>query len=412
MDLEKSAIEKPVRMPSWLLSLLPLLLLGLLAWVFSVANPLALFTANVPPIEQLSVERVLLTPDGFELRLLNSGPMTVSIAQVTVDDAYWQFTQEPAGPLPRLGRASLTIPFHWVANDLYNIRLVTSTGLTFDAEVPIATQTPIPGRREFLAYGLLGVYIGIIPIGIGLLWFPAMKRMERRWLNAVLALTIGLLVFLLIDTLLEVIEIGAKVPGVFQGIPLALFAALLSWLAIIALSSLRKKGSTQTKSPRGLPLALLIAAGIGLHNLGEGLSVGAAFSLGEAALGTFLVVGFILHNVTEGIGIAAPLIPGSGDADVDETKSPGLGTFLLLLLISGGPAILGAWIGGFAYSPVLSTLFLGVGLGAIWQVIVEVVGLLRRSATAEKTGWINALNLGGFAAGLAIMYLTAFLVKF
>ncbi len=412
MNLEKSAIEKPVRMPSWLLSLLPLLLLGLLAWAFSLANPLALFTANLPPVEQLAVERVLLTPGGFELRLLNSGPMPVSIAQVTVDDAYWQFKQEPAGPLPRLGRANLTIPFHWVVNDLYHIRLVTSTGLTFDAEVPVATQTPVPGGREFLAYGLLGIYIGIIPIGIGLLWFPAMKRMERRWLNAVLALTIGLLVFLLIDTLLEVIEIGAKVPGVFQGIPLALFAALLSWLAIITLSSLRKKGSTQTKSPRGFQLALLIAAGIGLHNLGEGLSVGAAFSLGEAALGTFLVVGFILHNVTEGIGIAAPLIPGSGDADTDEAKGPGLGSFLVLLLVSGGPAILGAWIGGFAYSPVLSTLFLGVGLGAIWQVIVEVVGLLRRSAAAEKTGWINALNLGGFAAGLAIMYLTAFLVKF
>src|SRR3990172_6798126 len=114
MTLEKSAIEKPVRMPSWLLSLLPLLLLGLLAWVFSLANPLALFTANLPPVEQIAVERVLLTREGFELRLLNSGPLPVSIAQVTVDDAYWQFTQEPAGPLPRLGRANLTIPFHWV----------------------------------------------------------------------------------------------------------------------------------------------------------------------------------------------------------------------------------------------------------------------------------------------------------
>lgn len=412
MDIEKSTLIKPLRMPSWLLSLLPLLLLGLLAWVFSLANPLSLFTANLPPVEQLSVERVLLSEDGFELRLLNSGPSAVSIAQVTVDDAFWQFNQEPAGVLPRLSRATLTIPFHWVANDLYNIRLITSTGLTFDAEVPVATQTPIPGGREFLAYGLLGVYIGIIPIAIGLLWFPAMRRMQRRWLNAVLALTIGLLVFLLIDTLLEVIEIGGTVPGVFQGVPLALFAALLSWLAIVALGSLRKNKSGETKALRGFPLAFLIAASIGLHNLGEGLSVGAAFSLGEAALGTFLVVGFILHNVTEGIGIAAPLLPANRDATEETPTNPSLGAFLALLLVSGGPAILGAWIGGFAYSPVLSTLFLGIGLGAIWQVIVEVVGLLRRSAAAEKTNWINGLNLGGFAAGLAIMYLTAFLVKF
>jgi len=93
MDIDKPTLVKPLRMPSWLLSLLPLLLLGLLAWVFSLANPLALFTANVPPVEQLSVERVLLSEDGFELRLLNSGPSPVSIAQVTVDDAFWQFNQ-------------------------------------------------------------------------------------------------------------------------------------------------------------------------------------------------------------------------------------------------------------------------------------------------------------------------------
>ena len=227
----------------------------------------------------------MLSRDGFELRLLNSGPTPVNIAQVTVDDAFWQFTQEPAGVLPRLGRATLTIPFHWVANDLYNIRLITSTGLTFDAAVPVATQTPVAGGREFLAYGLLGIYIGIVPIAIGLLWFPAMRRMPKRWLNAVLALTIGLLVFLLIDTLLEVIEIGGKVPAVFQGVPLALFSALLAWLAIMALSSLRKKSSGEAKALRGFPLALLIAASIGLHNLGEGLSVGAAFLIGRSGAG-------------------------------------------------------------------------------------------------------------------------------
>ena len=146
MDIDKSTMVKPVRMPSWLLSLLPLVLLGLLAWVFSLTNPLSLFTANLPPVEQVSVERVVLSRDGFELRLLNSGPTPVNIAQVTVDDAFWQFTQEPAGVLPRLGRATLTIPFHWVANDLYNIRLITSTGLTFDAAVPVATQNS-GGRR-------------------------------------------------------------------------------------------------------------------------------------------------------------------------------------------------------------------------------------------------------------------------
>lgn len=413
MEINKSAARMSLRTPRWLLSFLPLLLLGLLAWVFSLTNPLGLFTANVPPIEQISVSRTLVKPEGFELQLLNSGPEPVSISQITVDDAYWQFSQEPAGSIPRLGRATLTIPYQWFPSDLYRIRMITSTGLTFDAEVPVAVETPAPGMRQFLAYGLLGVYIGIIPIAIGLLWYPAMKRMSRRWLGAILALTVGLLVFLLIDTLLEVIEIGGTIPGVFQGVPLALFAALISWLGILALGSLRRKSDTHTVKPRGFTLAFLIAASIGLHNLGEGLSVGAAFSLGEAALGTFLVIGFILHNVTEGIGIAAPLLPATTPSEEDNSPTgPKLGSFLILLLVSGGPAILGAWLGGFAYSPVISTLFLGIGLGAIWQVIVEVVGLLRRSANADKNSWISALNLGGFAAGIAIMYLTAFLVKF
>jgi TM2 domain-containing membrane protein YozV len=98
---------------------------------------------------------------------------------------------------------------------------------------------------------------------------------------------------------------------------------------------------------------------------------------------------------------------------VEATPStPGIGTFLLLAAVAGVPAILGAWIGGFAFSPLLATIFLGIGVGAIWQVVVEVVNLLRRYAEREGTSWISWLNLAGFVLGLAIMYFTAFLVKF
>ncbi len=155
--------------------------------------------------------------------------------------------------------------------------------------------------------------------------------------------------------------------------------------------------------------------GIGLHNLGEGLAIGAAFALGEAALGSFLVIGFTLHNITEGIGIAAPLIPASdqeqGGADA-QPAGPRLRTFIWLTLLAGAPAILGAWVGGFAFLPVLATLFLGIGLGAIWQVIVEVGSLLRNFANQEDAPLVSWINLAGFLAGLLIMYLTAFLVEF
>jgi zinc transporter, ZIP family len=210
------------------------------------------------------------------------------------------------------------------------------------------------------------------------------------------------------------LETGAKLPGVFQGIPLALFAALLTWLAIVAVSA-RQNGRNEASGSakaKGAFLATLIALSIGLHNFGEGLAVGAAFALGEAALGSFLVIGFILHNITEGIGIAAPLVSNRRSEEDLGRATPSLITFAGLALLAGFPAVLGTWIGGFAFSPLLGTIFLGVGLGAIWQVIVEVTALLRRYAERENMPWVSWLNLGGFLLGLAIMYFTAFLVKF
>jgi zinc transporter ZupT len=241
-----------------------------------------------------------------------------------------------------------------------------------------------------------------------------MKRMRRKWLGFILALTVGLLVFLLVDTFLEVLETGAKLPGVFQGVPLALFAALLTWLAIMAVSAMqnRRNAAAGNVRAKGAFLATLIALSIGLHNFGEGLAVGAAFALGEAALGSFLVIGFILHNITEGIGIAAPLVSNRRSDEEPARAAPSLLTFSGLALLAGFPAVLGTWIGGFAFSPLLGTIFLGIGLGAIWQVIVEVTALLRRYAERENMHWVSWLNLAGFMLGLAIMYFTAFLVKF
>lgn len=423
MIIERETPEKAQnapRVPAWVSTVAPLLVIGLLVLAFTLTNPLALFTTNLPPVEILSFERIRVTEDGFQVTLVNSGPHPVTIAQVQVDDAYWQFTAAPAVEIPRFGRATLTIPYPWVETEPHVVRVLTSTGLTFEGDLAVATLTPAPGQREFLAYGLLGVYVGIIPVGLGLLWYPAMRRMGRRWLGFLLALTIGLLVFLLIDTFFEVLEIGAELPGVFQGVPLALFAALLTWLAITAIGSRQKprgQSGQASKLPRsGLYLAGLIALSIGLHNFGEGLAVGAAFALGEAALGSFLVIGFILHNITEGIGIAAPLVPTrkTEDTEMAEAKKtqPGLKAFAGLALLAGFPAVLGAWIGGFAFSPLLGTVFLGIGLGAIWQVIVEVTALLRRYAERDGAPFISWLNLAGFFLGLAIMYFTAFLVKF
>jgi zinc transporter ZupT len=391
--------------------------------LFTTINPLAMFNTRLPPVENLSIGRIRVVESGFEVSVLNSGPHPVRIAQVMVDDAYWQFSMQPAGELARFGRATLHIPYQWLYAEPHQIQVITGTGLSFAGSVGLATLTPRPGQREFAGYGLLGIYVGVIPVSLGLLWYPAMKRIGRRWLGFLLALTVGLLVFLLVDTFLEILELGAELPGVFQGIPLAIFSALLTWLAIMAISAMQNRRQEGGGSVRasGLFLASLIALSIGLHNFGEGLAVGAAFALGEAALGSFLVIGFILHNITEGIGIAAPLVPSrrveeeagrGGPARSGPQGGPSIITFAGLALLAGFPAVLGTWIGGFAFSPLLGTVFLGIGLGAIWQVVVEVTALLRRYAERDHTSWVSWINLGGFLLGLAIMYFTAFLVKF
>ena len=408
--------ESTSRIPLWVSALLPLVALALLLSVFAFGNPLAMFTAELPPIEDLTFERARVVESGFEVTLINSGPDPVNVAQVLVDEAYWNYSIEPSNTIPRLGRAELHIPYPWVETEPHEIVVITDSGTTFAREVELATLTPTAGITEFLAYALLGIYVGVIPVALGMLWYPAMRRLGQRWMGAILALTLGLLVFLLIDTLLEALEIAAMLPDVFQGVALVLFSALLTWLALLAVRS-RGGGLSKLGLTPGLVVAILIALGIGLHNLGEGLAIGAAFALGEAALGSFLVIGFTLHNVTEGIAIAAPLVPGAVEEDSQATeerpsKAPGFWTFAGLALLAGAPAILGAWIGGFAFNPVLTAIFLGIGVGAIWQVIVVVGEFLRRNADRKDQPVVTWPNVGGFLLGLGIMYLTAFLVSF
>jgi zinc transporter ZupT len=412
----------------WFWILVPLLAIGLMLVFFAFGNPLSIFTADLPPIEDLTIERIRVLESGFEVALVNGGPDQVTVAQVLVDDAYWSHKVIPSATIPRLGRARMEIPYPWVESEPHDIVVITSTGVTFTAEVPVAVLTPTPGLDEFLAYGLLGIYVGIIPVALGMLFYPAMRLMGRKWLGALLALTVGLLIFLLVDTFLEALELSGNLPGVFQGIPLILISALLTWLLLVAIGSQRKKAPGADPSRQALYVATMIALGIGLHNLGEGLAIGVAFSIGEAALGSFLVIGFMLHNITEGVGIVAPLVPGKkepgaynqpvspNEARVSQNaqtmKTPSLWVFAGLVLLAGAPAILGTWIGGFAFSPLLAAIFLGIGVGAIWQVIVEVVGLLRRNAERDGTPLVSWMNLGGFLVGIGIMYLTAFMVKF
>jgi len=366
--------------------------------LFFRADPTAPFRTAFPPIEDLTIERVSFPAEGLlRMHVVNAGPEPVTVAQVVIDDAFWRFEMDGDATLARLQRADLDVRYPWVEGELHAIRIVTSTGLTFDHEVPVATLSPRPSVGYLTTFSLLGLYAGFIPVVLGLFWYPFLKNIGRRWVHFYLSVTVGLLAYLAFDALDDTLNVAARVPEGYQA------AGLIGVGLLGALAGLRALGSLgQGRSGKGhggpLTLAYLIAVSIGLHNLGEGLAIGAAFSLGEIAIGSFLVIGFALHNTTEGLAIVAPLADG---------LRPRLYHFALMGGLAGLPTVFGTWVGGFSYSPTPATLFLALGAGAILQVIFEVGCLVQRQS---PRGLFAPLNATGLLLGLLLMYGTALLV--
>lgn len=382
------------------LAVIPLVVLGALIGLFLELNPLRALTGNQPPVEQLTIQNHVLRQNEIRLNVVNGGPEPVTVSQVQVDEAYWSFSIEPDRTIPRLGKATITIPYHWVHGELHEVRLVTSTGITFDHTIEVATMTPQPTPTYWWTLLWVGGFIGIVPVGLGLMWLPVLRSFGRRGVNFILALTVGLLVYLLFDTVLEGIEIAEAIPGVYQAVLLVFLSAMLSFLVLLGVSQAQKRIENSARSSH-LWLATAIAISIGLHNLGEGMAVGASIRLGEAALGSFLVIGFTLHNITEGIGIAAPIAK----------DRPSWLRLVGLTLVAGGPAILGVWFGSFAYSPLMAVIFLSIGAGAILQVVYEVGKMMITDPAEEGGGIVSWVNLTGMTTGVAIMYATALLVS-
>ena len=394
-------VHEPRRLPLWLAALAPLVLLIALVAVIVRTDPAEqLRGQDVPPVERLAINRAVLNGDGIALSVLNDGPDPVTIAQVTVDDAYWAFTAEPGSVLKHLGRATVRIPYPWVQGEAHLVKLVTSTGTTFEHEIPVAVRSPEPSARSLGVFTLIGLYVGVIPVALGLLWWPLVTRLTSTGLDVLLAVTIGLLAFLFVDALHEGFEIANAMAASYQGLALFAAAAVAAYLALESFSGwLSRRSHARRAGSHGFILALLVAVGIGLHNLGEGLAIGAAFALGEAALGTLLIIGFTLHNTTEGLAIVAPL----------SRERPSIASLARLGLIGGAPTIAGAWIGGLVYSPVLAVVFLGFGAGAIAQVIAQVGKQMAGEAKVVER-FASAPILAGLVAGFGVMYATGLMV--
>lgn len=386
----------PTRTSGWLIGLVAVLVLAAALSALAVVARSTLPERTGPAIEELMVERTVLTPGTIELTVRNTGPDPVQIAQVFVNDAYVDLTGATE-PLERLGTQTLRLDYPWQDAQPYLVSLVTSTGVVVEHEIPAAVATPRAGPAFLGLMALLGTYVGIIPVLFGMMLLPLLRRARRGAVRGLLAVTVGLLAYLVIDGTAEGFELAQRSGGAFGGAELVVLGAGLAFLALSTLERwLQRRRLLADRHADGFPLALMIAVGIGLHNLGEGLAIGAAYAIGELALGTALVIGFALHNTTEGIAIVAPLTD----------RRPPVPRLLALGLIAGAPAILGAVLGAAVTNAELSAFLLGVGVGAIIQVILQIMPALRERTRSE----LDPIALGGVATGVLIMYATGLLV--
>jgi zinc transporter ZupT len=387
---------KGISITTAVLLILPLIILGGVIWLYLTTGG-GLQLTSPAPVEALSVERTTLEPGHIEIAVRNAGPEDVNIAQVIVNNAVWPFTIDPAKAIPRLRTAVIHLDYAWSYGEAYAIRMFTGNAIPFDVEIPVAFETPTPDSGTFLAFTLIGIYVGVIPVYLGIIWFPALRKLGRRAMTFLLALTAGLLVFLGLDTLAEALEQAASVPGAFQGIGLIAIGVVGTFFLLDAITK-RQTATGRGEASQRLSLAYMIAVGIGLHNLGEGLAIGASFSMGAVALGTFLVIGFIIQNITEGLAIIAPVL----------RDRPSWKQLALLGLIGGVPAIIGSWSGAFSPSPTLAVLFLAIGTGAVFEVVYEIAKLIHKD-TAKQPMPMTVFS--GILAGMLLLWVTGMLVK-
>jgi zinc transporter, ZIP family len=394
---DREPLERVRRAPAWLLGLIPLLLIGAALGTFAALGGPGVDRKG-PPVEELAVEKTELKPGVIELTVRNDGPDPVSIAQVQVNDAFVQFSGAEK-PIGRLATTTVRLHQPWVEAEAYEVALMTSTGGTISHEIPVASETPGADLSFFGLMALLGLYVGVIPIAVGMLWLPWVRRIPPGWLRAVMALTVGLLVFLAIDATLEGFELAGEGSQAFGGATLVLIGAVAAYLALTGVGAwlADRRSRAEAAGASGGQLALMVAIGIGLHNLGEGLAIGTSYATGALALGAFLVVGFALHNTTEGLAIVAPIA----------RHQPSLRRLIGLGLIAGAPAILGAWIGAAAFNSSVAAFLFGVGAGAIVQVIKQLAPSLEngRGVTLHPTA------VAGLLAGMAVMFATGLLVS-
>jgi zinc transporter ZupT len=385
---------------AWALGLVAVLLLGA---ALAALAALSVLGGQSPPetaepaAEELAVEGTALTPGVIELTVRNTGSDPVQVAQVFVNDAYVDLIGG-SDPIDPLATDTLRLVYPWQDGQPYLVSMLTSSGGVIEHEISAAVPTTESGPAYFGLMILLGACVGIVPVVLGILFVPLLRRAGPTAVRVLFAVTVGLLAFLVFDALAAGLALAQGSDAAFGGTALIVLGAAVAYLLLAGVDHRvhRRQPAHAENAGTGFRLALMIAAAVGLHNLGEGLAIGSAYAVGELALGAALVIGFALHNTTEGITVVTPL--------GDERASPS--RLLALALVAGVPAIIGAVLGGWVDSADLSAFLLGVGVGTIIQLIVQLVPRLRERAGAR----VAPSTLFGVLAGVLIMYATGLLV--
>lgn len=391
--------EQPFGLPRWVVAAIPLVLLAVVLAYLFFGSPFAALATGGAPLPDVTVSYTTLPNDEtILLHVTNNGPGTVTIEQVLVNDAYWQFGMTGGDrTLGALESSTVEIPYHWTEGWDLEVAMVLSDGATVHHTIVAPATSPGVTGGVLGTLALVGLFVGVIPVVLGMLWLPYLRSMSDRGLHAVLVFAVGVLAFLGFDAVVDVGEFMESVPGAYEGPFLFALGVIGSLLTIQAIGAWRKSKTGETTSR--LQTAYLVAVSIGLHNLAEGLAIGAAFALGRVELGAFLVVGFLVHNVTEGPAIVGPLARGGRTS---------LGHLAALGAIGGAPVILGAWVGSLAFSPTLGVFFLALGVGAILQVIWEMADLVRGDGSYDRLS--TPLNAAAFVVGVVFMYVTGLFI--
>ena len=377
--------------------LVPIALLAGVILLFIRTNGAGLNAEPAAPIEALQFDRTVLKPDQIELQVTNTSPQDMLISQIVINDSFWMFEVKPSPTIPRLGKATITLAYPWVQGEMYSLRLITANAVPFDHVIDVASETKAADSGTLLSFTLIGLYVGLIPVLLGMLWLPVLRGLSQQWVTFFTAVTVGLLIFLGIDAANEALEQARELGGAFQGVGIIGIGMVGTFMLLHALSR-RQERMSGTGSSQRLSLALMVALSIGLHNFGEGLAIGASFAIGAASLGTFLVVGFIIQNITEGLAIVTPIV----------NDKPSVLRLALMGVLGGGPAIAGAWIGGLSYSLQASVLFLSIGAGAVFVVVYELLRMMQKD-TAQNPMPLTMFS--GVTAGMLVLWVTGLLIK-